>query len=494
MGTFLKFFVVVALAVVLTLTAIYFYHESKPEPPVVVTDSLCEFVKREQHMGCVAVIAGDTYMKPGAIVEVLSGGPGLVSLPVADLMTDQCRVPGADLATLKSGMLKQNPITVPQLSYEVNHALQIGADIEVPQLDNFTFKAGPKWSNVSKIDLAIDESWVTQMDELAAVDAYGSCQIKKRCTDYIKSRGYRVVGSAVTARGLSYRLYNKKGELISLEAGAKSGEFFANVGGSTDLGATTDSTIKAKDARVYGVRLMPAAVFESQQSCEQTVVFEPPSAQAIVTISGGGGKGSIGDVQTVEKPIGQTASLSATGTEDSECSPDFERKRSGAQASATVMEQGPGALRFDYNVRAEGGHYATAATCPADLPVGKTGHDTTATASAELRATIFVLLRADDPPPLTVSYSDMPADTRIEMFDYQSRKLQVAIRRTVNGDQVTTYEDPPAVVSGGGRTTVATRGPGLYRIEASFRLNASVTGNADDTKQKSASLRVSLNP
>jgi len=88
----------------------------------------------------------------------------------------------------------------------------------------------------------------------------------------------------------------------------------------------------------------------------------------------------------------------------------------------------------------------------------------------------------------------MPADTRIEMYDYQNRKLQVATRRTVNGDQVTTYADPPAIVSGGGSTTVATRGPGLYHIEASFRLDPSVTGNSDDTKQKSASLRVSLNP
>ncbi|WP_024508362.1 hypothetical protein [Bradyrhizobium sp. ARR65] len=80
------------------------------------------------------------------------------------------------------------------------------------------------------------------------------------------------------------------------------------------------------------------------------------------------------------------------------------------------------------------------------------------------------------------------------MYDYQSRKLQVATRRTINGDQTTVYEDPPAIVSGGGTTTVVMRGPGLYRVEASFRLNASVTGNANDTKQKSASLRVSTTP
>lgn len=494
MGAFAKAFAAISASIVLILVGTYIYWTIVPDSPVIVADKLCEFVKNEEHMGCVAVIAADTYMKPGAIVEVPPDGSGRVSLPVADLMTDKCRVPGADIQALQAGMLKQNPIVVPQLSYEVNRALQIGADVEVPKLYDFSFKAGPKWSEISKIDLAIDESWVTQMDELAAVDAYGSCQIKKRCTDYVRSQKYRVVGSAVTARGLSYRVYNKKGELISLEAGTKSREFSATVGGSTDLGATTDATIKAKDARVYGVRLMPASVFEGKQSCEQPVVFEPPSAQSVVTIVGGGGKGSIGGPRTEQKPIGETATLAAVGSEESECNGDFERKRSRASANARVSDEGPGALRFEYDLRAEGGHYATAAACAGDVLIGKTGHDTTGTASAELRATVFVLLRSDDTPPLTVSYSDMPPGSRIEMYDYQSRKLQVATRRTINGDQTTVYEDPPAIVSGGGTTTVVTRGPGLYRVEASFRLNASVTGNAGDKLGTSATLRISTAP
>lgn len=495
MSTFAKVFAGIAVLVIGLLVGLYAINTFTPEPPVIVTDKLCQFVKNEQQMGCVAVLAADTYMKPGAIVEVQPAGFGRVSLPVADLMAEQCRVPGANLTALQAGMLKQQSISVPQFSYEVNRALQIGGDVEIPQFSDFKFKAGPKWSNVSKIDLTVDESWVTQLDELAIINAFGSCHIRKRCTDYVKSQNYRVVGSAVTGRGLSYHVYNKNGQLLSLETGAKSGEFTASVGGSTEIGSSADATIKAKDARVYGVRLIPLNAFDGKQSCDQSVAFEPPSAQAIVTIVGGGGKGSIGSLQSQEKPIGETAALSADGTEESECDGGFERKRSGASAKARVVEESPGALRFNYDVKASGGHYVTAAACVGDTVMGKTGHDTSGTATADLKATVFVLLRSESSPALTVAYADMPPEAKIQMYDYQSRRLQIARRETFNGDTVIRRSDTPASVSGNGSVTVETHGPGLYRVEVSFRLNASVTGNVDaTTQQQSASVKVTVAP
>jgi hypothetical protein len=72
--------------------------------------------------------------------------------------------------------------------------------------------------------------------------------------------------------------------------------------------------------------------------------------------------------------------------------------------------------------------------------------------------------------------------------------FQTAREEIVNGDQVTRYEDLPASVAGSGSTTVATKGPGLYHVEVSFRLNASVTGNINDSGQRSASIRVTAAP
>lgn len=492
MSGFVKGFLALCVAIVLTLVGIYIYELLKPEPPIIVTDKLCQFVRNEQKMECVAVLASDTFMKPGAIVDYHPPAPDRVSLPVADLMGDACRMPGVDLASLKSEIKRKEDVSIPQFTYQVNHGLKIGADVEIPKLSGFTFKAGPSWSDVSKIELATGDAWAITLDEFQALAAYGSCKIKKQCTDYVRSQGYRVVGTALVADKVSYRVYNKSDQLISLEAAAKSGAFTANVGGSTDAGSTADATVKAFTPRVVGVRLLPATIFEGQQTCESDVVFEPSTGQVQVSISGGGGKGSIGPVQTQQKPIGQLASLTASGTEESECDPNFERERSGGAANARVDDEGEGRLRFSYDLRAEGGHYVTKAACVGDTVIGKTGHDTTATATAELIATVFVLLRSEDRPPLNVSYSDMPEGAKIEMYDWQSKRLQTPRTEFVRGDRVTRYEDTPPTVSGTGSMTVATRGPGLYRVEVTLRLNSSVTGNANENKPSMATLHVTV--
>ncbi|MBP1184200.1 hypothetical protein [Methylobacterium sp. PvR107] len=59
---------VAVVMVVLVAGAGLFYWRS-PNPPVVVVDHLCEFVRKEQKMDCVAVLASDSFMKPGAIVD-----------------------------------------------------------------------------------------------------------------------------------------------------------------------------------------------------------------------------------------------------------------------------------------------------------------------------------------------------------------------------------------------------------------------------------------
>ena len=135
-------------------------------------------------MDCVTVLAADTFMKPGAIVEYEDQkGTPRASLPVADLFGTappgglSCLVPGADVASFQSGLSQRQPISIPQMTYEVNQSLPIGADIEIPALYGFTLKAGPKWSNVSKIDLANDDAWAIQVDELSAINAYRSCRI-----------------------------------------------------------------------------------------------------------------------------------------------------------------------------------------------------------------------------------------------------------------------------------------------------------------------------
>lgn len=489
-----RVFVIVCVLIAIVLGGYYYFRHV---PPIKVVDRLCEFVRNEQQMECVSVFAADTFMKPGAIVEVrmpTGDGVGRVSLPVADLFGPKCIVRGADAVSLQKGTTQPQPISIPQLTYETNRALELGADVEIPQLEGSSFKAGPRWSDVSKIVLGVDDAWVTGLDEISAVDAYKSCLIITTCAEYIRSARYRVVGTAVVAKGLSYKVYNKRGEIISLQAAAQSGQFTANFGGKTDVGGTTDATIKAGEPRVVGVRLMPDAVFSGEQICREATMIQHPTAMASVSLVGGGGKGNIGPMQSDTKPIGQTARLSMEGTEASECDDDFERKKSAALAEARVDEAGVGEVRFNYRLRAQGGHYVTAARCLDKLIVDKTGHDTSATAAAELKARIAVLIRSESSPNLHISWQEVPPGTNIQVLDYRNQPLKIPRRVIVRGDPTTILEDMPASIAGSGSETFETRGPGQYYVDATLQLNASVTGNADEPKEGNASIRVAVAP
>jgi hypothetical protein len=495
--TFSGIFGGLAVTVLVAGVGYYVWDYFRPIKPNQVVDKLCKFVTEEQRMNCVAVLASDSFMKPGAIVHYqpnADGSPGLVPLPVADLLGARCQVPGVDFSSLKKDSSQQQPISIPQLIYDTNRALQAGADIDVPKLYGLTFKAGPKWSDVWSIRLTNEDAWAISLDELSALSAYKSCEILKACTDYVKSAGYRVVGTAIVAKGLSYTALNKKGDLISLAVSAKSEEFTASVGSNTDITSSADATIKSPGARVVGVRLMPAAVFEGKQVCDEVAAFQSPTGAARVTIGGGGGRGNIGAIRSDQRPIGEGAVLKATGNEASECDAGFERIQSDASAEAKVVADGPGRLRLSYHLQAKGGHYVTKAACVGPLVVGKTGHDTTATATAEVRGTILLMLRANSRAPLKVSHSNLPPDSQIDVRDWKGQRLQIARKEFIKGDEVTKREDFPSRVSGDGSYDVGTTGPGLYRIEVSFQLNASVTGGAFENKEQTASISVSLAP
>jgi len=434
-------------------------------------------------MNCVATLASDSFVHPGSIVNYKPSqvpASDRLDLPVADITGSSCLVPGAEALT--EAIKAPAGVSIPQLSYETNGSLKVGADIELPQLYGTTIKAGPQWSDVEKVDLAVEDAWVTQLDENLAAQAIRSCSIRKECVDRIQSQQYRVVATSLVAKGLSYKFYDKSGSLLSLDAAAKAEAFTATLGASSDVQSTTDATLKAVEPRVVGVRLLPADIFANQQVCEQTVLFSADGS-ASVSIGGGGGHGHIGSMQTVRRALNETAELSATGTESSECDDGFERKTSGAKATARVESTTEGNLRLSYDIEAHGGHYVTAAGCAFGEVVGKTGHDTSATASADLAGTVFVIVRAEKSPPLRVTWNDMPPGATIQALDWHNEPLRDAKGSAVVG---------PIAPSGDGGQDYETRGPGLYRVEIRVQLNASVGGNDDSTSHQTADLTVGI--
>jgi hypothetical protein len=330
------------------------------------------------------------------------------------------------------------------------------------------------------------------MDEIAVVDAYASCQIRPVCVNYIKSAQYRVVGTTIVVQGLKYKVYDKRNDVISLEGGAKSDEFSIKIGAGMSPTSSTDATVASTAPRVVGVRLLPGQAFAGQQVCEQDIVYNT-EAITTVRIAGGGEKGNIGPMRTQDAPLDKVASLSEKGTEKSECNDGFELIQSDASANAEVRADGPAALKFQYHIRAAGGHYATAAGCVAGQVIGKTGHDTMAIAGAEMKGTIFVLLRSDNHPNIRLSYSDMPIGAQLQVLNFRNERLQVTTRRPLpGGDFTIVREDLPATVQGGGDFNLATQGAGLYRVEATFQISDSVTGNDNRVQEKVASVRVMI--
>jgi hypothetical protein len=447
---------IVGVVVIAIPAGLFAWNKLNPLKPVQVVDRLCDYVVSEQKMKCVTVLATEAYMKPGSIVEYKDnsdGSPGRVPLPTADLLGETCAVPGT--AALKSGVSSQAAISMPQLVYETNSGLKEGADIEVPKFKEFQFKAGPQWSDVSKVELVNDKAWAINLDELVAARAYQNCHIRKSCTDYIAARRYSVVQTIIVADGLSYKVYNRKGELVSLDAGVRSGQFSASVGGSTDLKSSTGTTIKATEPRVVGVRLLPSEVFTQTQSCDKDVAFDPPSGFSRVLLEGSGGEGNIGSPVTRESPIGTRVQLTKVGNEL--------EAQSKAVGEAIVTSSAPGELQLAYNLRAEGG-VSSKGGLWTDLL--RPNQRTAAKATVQINVSMPILVRSEDTSRLNFSAKGMPPNTRIELLDWNKQRMKVI--RTKESEENASFDSEGFLVS------VHDNWMGDFRIEGigRYELNA----------------------
>ncbi len=433
--------------------------------PVPVTDSLCVYVHNElKGVECVQVLASDKFMKPGSIVETTTDKDGTlrVALPRADLLNDVCKVPGASFDKILFGINDPQLLSIPTLMYASNRSLAVGANIELPELNGTRIEAGPHWSQIRKITFSVDAAWFLNLDENVAADAITSCQIKESCVSRLLASQYRVVSGAVVAKGVAYSLIDNHDQKVSAEVATKTDVVNLKLGGSTDASGSTDGSIKSAIPVALGVRLVPERVLQEKRVCSDTVLFSA-DGRASVQISGGGGQGNIGAAQTVTAEAGQTASLSAIGSEASECDDGWERTRSEASASAKVETPSRSSLRFAYDVLSQGGHYATAATCLAGHLVGITGHDTGTQASANLVGSLRITVRSDQVQTATVVYKNLPANTSITVIDSDGKKLPetVGAGLQVNSD---------------GQRAYRIQGPGVFVVAVTSDIVTSANG------------------
>ena len=80
MGAIKKFFIVLGVIVVVVVGGIIAYSKLGPKPEIHVVDRMCEFVRRDQKMECLAVLTDDTAIQPGSIVA-FDADPGGDDVP-----------------------------------------------------------------------------------------------------------------------------------------------------------------------------------------------------------------------------------------------------------------------------------------------------------------------------------------------------------------------------------------------------------------------------
>src|SRR5439155_3471857 len=104
--------VLLRIGIVIIVLIVGFYVWG-PKPRIEIVDRLCEFIRNEQKMECVAILANDMTMRPGAIVDfqATQGLPDRVAIPRADIFGPKCLVPGAEVSSLQKDLSKPHSIS-----------------------------------------------------------------------------------------------------------------------------------------------------------------------------------------------------------------------------------------------------------------------------------------------------------------------------------------------------------------------------------------------
>lgn len=441
-----------------------------PTPPPTAA-GLCDYVRSDLGLRCVIVLADQALLGPGAVVELPADAPidSRVPLPVFNLQTN-CAVPGSGSALHPS---EPRAVALPQFSYEISKYLKEGAHIDLPRISSaLDLKVGPKWRSLSRIDISAPLTQVTSIDQISYIE--NSCSVKQLCVDRILTKKYRVVETAAIVTDFGYKLYDTSGTEVDFQAALKKG-LVATANGQEHI--ERKETLSAKGPLVLAVRFLPDDVIQTKRDafCKVPTIYAPDGS-ASVTIAG-----AIGAQQGSGR-LNQSAAVSAGGSESSECDGGHDRTKSNAAASAIVRAPDPQTLELERNISVHGGHYATAASC-AFGGTGWTGHDTSASATANLWGQIRITARNDGEQDLKLDYTGVAPNSTLHVSDTTGTALSPAGGGAVGS------------LAGAGSLTFRVNQAGVYLVRLETLASASTQGGAGVAQDNStARIKVALEP
>lgn len=447
-----------------------FFKHAEPIGPTQKTenDPLCSYVSGSLQLRCVVGLASESVLGPGHFVAypANSAATTRVSFPDGDLLSSSCLVPGERADTLLA-MLKQqetqNTISLSTITYHLDRSFQAGADIPIPRLNNLTFKAGPKLTEVMDIAMSTDTAWLKFIDVNVLLDIIQNAGIRTRCLENLRAGQYSVISKALVAKGINVVVRDKTGRTIGLSAAAKSGQVLVSAGANATSDVDKTITTATSMPAVLGVTFFDQSIFTQRPALAQPVVYLP-SGHVTLTVTGNGGQGVI-SAQTRTATIGETANVATEGGESSECKDDFERTKSMASLSANVTAPESQTISFFLNGAIRGGHYATVSACALGNPVGKTGHDNGTTAVATFTGASRIIVRDETATQLELQTNGMP-DAQIEVRDPRDELLPINSGR------------------------YALRGAGVYFARATWTVRSSINGAELKNISQQATMRV----
>jgi len=445
-----------------------------------VPDHLCNTIRTQfPGMECVQTLVSSALMKPGAEVEMI-GAPNArrVDIPRADLFGETCRVPGAPATAISGETFQREVVAIPELRFNVNRKLKVGAELPLPKVQGLTLTAGPEWSDVSSARFKTEKTTIVQIDENLAANVLNNCYVKLECVERAIKSKYRIVSGAIVAEHLDFALMDEKNRVLALDAKAKA--INASFGGRSDVRAEAGATLRVTSPTTLAVRFIPEEIVNARltSACLEAIKFLAEGTAA-TSVAGAGGRGNIGTGASSTKPLGEEALAEATGTEASECRADSGRTISQGRARGKVEAVGASALRFSYELLAQGGHYRTAAGCAFGEPVGLSGHDNGTTASVDLHGAIRVVVRAPKVHLMTLK-SSLPGDALVAVRDAEGKEVKAII---LDPKEKRPGAPPP---SDPNAKTYRLIGPAVYVVEASLRLNRVVSGAAGKERRQEA--------
>jgi hypothetical protein len=176
-----------------------------------------------------------------------------------------------------------------------------------------------------------------------------------------------------------------------------------------------------------------------EEDAPQTAATFRRSGKASVRVAGFGG--SLATPRSQEAGLDNWADARGQGGERSECREGSGRTISDARARAQVSSFQEDGLRFEYETRAQGGHYRTASGCVAGNPVGLTGHDTESSAQASLQGEIHFSVARNG--QVQVVWSGMPPHAKYKLSkvdeDVKEVEMQGNGSKTFSAEAGKTY-------------------------------------------------------